>query len=86
MSHPDFSMGIADVQSASGPGTASGTDSVRPMSRPGLKLSSVKRDMRTSVAVRPVTVGGSKGRLFRRSDYSKVRSGATMAGTGNPNM
>lgn len=44
MSQPDFSIGrvAVEVPSSSGPGTAAGTDSVRPVSFNNNKMSSVK--------------------------------------------
>ena len=57
-----------DVQSASGPGTATGTDSVRPLSQPGYKLSNAKGNSK----IRPGTVGSVGSRQFRRSDYTRL--------------
>ena len=69
-------MGIPqDTQSVSGPGTAAGTDSVRPTSQPGFKMlyPSKGPGMKILKQIRPTTVGGAPAsKLFNRSDYTRL--------------
>lgn len=74
-------MGVhQEVMSTSGPGTAAGTDSVRPTSQPGLKLGTNEKSNKKPI--RPTTVGGAAhgSNLFRRSDYTRM-----MRSTANQN-
>ena len=76
MSQPDFSIGAAaaaEIYSHSGPGTAAGTDSVRPLSNTGVKMGSLKTKNTGLRSVRPGTVGAFGGKMYRRADgYGQV--------------
>lgn len=76
-------MGVPqEANSVSGPGTAAGTDSVRPTSQPGFKIYPSKGSgTKIQKHMRPTTVGGAPGsKLFRRSDYTRL-----MRSTANQN-